>query len=158
MADGLVLRPMTQHEYDSYRARSVQDYAGEIAGARGLDAADAVATAEGEFAELLPDGLASPGMHLWTAVTGDGEAVGLGWLELRRKASGVSAWVYDVRLDADRRGQGLGRQLMEALHEQARELGATTIALNVFGHNTAAIRLYDSLGYAVTAQQMRRDL
>ena len=97
-------------------------------------------------------------MHLWTAVTGAGEVVGLGWLELRRKASGVSAWVYDVHLDADRRGQGLGRQLMEALHERARELGATTIALNVFGHNTAAIRLYDSLGYAVTAQQMRRDL
>ncbi|MBD3926858.1 GNAT family N-acetyltransferase [Nocardioides cavernae] len=158
MADGLVLRPMTQHEYDTYRTRSVQDYAREIAEARGLDPADALATAEGEFAELLPDGLPSPGMHLWTAVTGDGEAVGLGWLELRRKTSGVSAWVYDVHLDADRRGQGLGRQLMEALHEQARELGATTIALNVFGHNTAAIRLYDSLGYAVTAQQMRRDL
>ena len=158
MADGLVLRPMTRQEYDSYRARSVQDYAREIAEARGLDAADAVATAEGEFAELLPDGPASPGMHLWTAVTGAGEVVGLGWLELRRRASGVSAWVYDVHLDADRRGQGLGRQLMEALHERARELGATTIALNVFGHNTAAIRLYDSLGYAVTAQQMRRDL
>jgi ribosomal protein S18 acetylase RimI-like enzyme len=149
---------MTQPEYDSYRARSVQDYAGEIAEARGLDAADAVATAEGEFSELLPDGLASPGMHLWTASTREGEAVGLGWLELRRTTSGVSAWVYDVHLDADRRGQGLGRQLMEALHDQARELGATTIGLNVFGHNTAAIRLYDSLGYAVTAQQMRRDL
>ena len=157
MPDGLGLRPMTQQEYDSYRARSVQDYAREIAEARGLDDADAVATAEGEFAELLPDGLASPGMHLWTAHVGD-EAVGLGWLELRRRTSGVSAWVYDVHLDADRRGQGLGRQLMEALHEQARELGATTIALNVFGHNATAIRLYDSLGYAVTAQQMRRDL
>jgi len=158
VADGLVLRPMTQQEHDAYRARSVQDYAAEIAEARGLDAADALATAEGEFAELLPDGPSSPGMHLWTAVTGDGEVVGLGWLELRRKASGVSAWVYDVHLEADRRGQGLGRQLMEALHEQARELGATTIALNVFGHNTAAIRLYDSLGYVVTAQQMKRDL
>ena len=47
---------------------------------------------------------------------------------------------------------------MEALQDASRELGATTIALNVFGHNTAAIRLYDSLGYAVTAQQMKRDL
>ena len=32
------------------------------------------------------------------------------------------------------------------------------MALNVFGDNTAAIRLYESSGYAVTAQQMRRDL
>src|SRR5687768_3061178 len=148
---------MTQEEYDAYRARSQQEYAREIAEARGLDATEAAAQSAREFEQLLPDGLASPGMHLWTAVTGD-QAVGLGWLELRRKPSGVSAWVFDVHLDADRRGQGLGRQLMEALHEQARRLGATTIALNVFGHNTTAIALYDSLGYAVTAQQMRRDL
>ena len=47
---------------------------------------------------------------------------------------------------------------MEALHDAARGLGATTMSLNVFGHNTAAIRLYESLGYAVTAQQMKRDL
>jgi ribosomal protein S18 acetylase RimI-like enzyme len=158
VADGLVLRPMTQQEHDSYRTRSVQEYAREIAEARGLDAADAVATAEGEFAELLPDGPASPGMHLWIAETGAGERVGLGWIELRRRASGTSAWIYDVEVDVGRRGEGWGRRLMEALHDAARDLGATTIALNVFGHNTAAIRLYDSLGYAVTAQQMRRDL
>lgn len=148
---------MAQEEYDAYRARSVHDYAREIAKARGLDAADAEATAEGEFARLLPDGLASPGMHLWTAVADD-DAVGIGWLELRRKPSGVSAWVYDVHLEPEHRGRGLGRQLMLALHEQARLLGATSIALNVFGHNTTAIGLYDSLGYAVTAQQMRREL
>lgn len=153
----LALRPMTHEEYDAYCTRSQQDYAREIAEARGLDAAEAAAQSAEEFGQLLPDGLATPDMHLWTAVTGD-EAVGLGWIELRQKPSGVSAWVYDVHLDADRRGQGLGRQLMEALHEQARRLGATTVALNVFGHNTTAIALYDSLGYAVTAQQMRRAL
>ena len=87
------------------------------------------------------------------------EPVGLGWLELRRKASGVSAWVYDVqargRTDVVRASAA---RSWRRCTTQARELGATTIALNVFGHNTAAIRLYDSLGYAVTAQQMRRDL
>ena len=32
------------------------------------------------------------------------------------------------------------------------------MALNVFGDNTTAIRLYETSGYAVTAQQMRREL
>ena len=73
-------------------------------------------------------------------------------------ASGVSAWVYDISVDADRRGQGLGRELIDALHAAARDLGATSMALNVFGHNTTAIRLYETSGYAVTAQQMRREL
>lgn len=159
MAERLSLRSMTQEEYDDYCTWSQRDYAAEMTAAGQLDAEAAVQRAAVEFAELLPDGLASSGMHFWTARVGDGdEPVGLGWVEIRRRSSGVSAWIYDVQVGAGHRGQGLGRQLMEALHDASRELGATTIALNVFGHNTVAIGLYDSLGYAVTAQQMKRDL
>ena len=150
---------MTQEEYDAYRARSEGEYARQIADSGQLDLEAAVKRSAVEFAELLPDGLASPGMHFWTARLGDEEEpVGLGWVELRRRSSGVSAWIYDIQVEEGRRGEGLGRALLEALHDAARGLGATTMALNVFGHNTAAIRLYDSLGYAVTAQQMKRDL
>ena len=157
MADGLVLRPMTQLEYDSWRAQSVQDYAADIATSRDLDPESAMAQSAGEFAQLLPDGLASTDMHLWTAVV-DEEPVGMAWIELRQRASGVSAWVYDISVDADHRGRGLGRGLLDALHAAARDLGATSMALNVFGDNTTAIRLYETSGYAVTAQQMRREL
>jgi ribosomal protein S18 acetylase RimI-like enzyme len=34
------------------------------------------------------------------------------------------------------------------------DAGDTYLGLNVFGHNTAAIRLYDSMGY-VTVEQVR---
>ncbi len=153
------LRPMTQEEYVAYRARSENDYAHEMAASGQLDLDAAVKRSAVEFAELLPEGLATAGMHLWAAETGDpAESAGIGWIELRQRASGISAWVYDVKVDAARRGQGLGRALMEALHQAAGDLGATSIALNVFGHNTTAIHLYDSLGYAVTAQQMMREL
>ena len=40
-----------------------------------------------------------------------------------------------------------------------RELAARgwhELGLNVFGYNTAAIRLYESLGYEVAAQQMTK--
>ena len=116
-----------------------------------------MAQSAGEFAQLLPDGLASKDMHLFTAAVGD-EAVGIGWFELRQRASGVSAWIYDIRVDGARRGQGLGRGLLDALHDAARELGATSMTLNVFGDNPTAIRLYETSGYAVTAQQMKREL
>lgn len=151
------LRPMTADEYDAWREQSVRDYAAEIATSRDLDPESAAAQSAGEFAELLPDGLASANMHLWTAVVDD-EAVGIGWIELRRRASGLSAWIYDISVDADHRGRGLGRGLLDALHAAARDLGATSMALNVFGDNRTAIRLYETSGYAVTAQQMRREL
>lgn len=153
----LSLRPMSQDEYVAWRKRSEREYAGEIATSRDLDPEAAAAASAGEFAQLLPDGLASPDMHLFTAVVDD-EPVGIGWFELRQRASGVSAWIFDIRLDEDRRGQGLGRRLLDALHDAARGLGATSMTLNVFGDNTTAIRLYESSGYAVTAQQMRKDL
>ncbi|MCP3421023.1 GNAT family N-acetyltransferase [Nocardioides pinisoli] len=153
----LSLRPMSQDEYVAWRERSEREYAGEIATSRDLDPEAAAAASAGEFAQLLPDGLASPDMHLFTAVVDD-EPVGIGWFELRQRASGVSAWIFDIRLDEDRRGQGLGRRLLDALHDAGRGLGATSMTLNVFGDNTPAIRLYESSGYAVTAQQMRKDL
>ena len=155
------LRPMTQDEYVAWREQSVRDYAADIATSRDLDPAAAAAQSAGEFAQLLPDGLASPDMHLWTAVIDEGagdEVVGIGWFELRQRASGVSAWIYDISLDPARRGQGLGRGLLDALHDAARDLGATSMTLNVFGDNATAIRLYESSGYTVTAQQMKRDL
>ena len=155
----LRLQPMTPEEYDDYRGRSQQEYAQQIADSGQVDLTTALEQSAADFLRLLPDGLASPGMHLWTAMSVDtDEAVGLGWLELRQRPSGVSAWIYDIQVDASHQGQGLGRALMDALHDAARELGATSMALNVFGHNTAAISLYDSLGYSVTAQQMKREL
>ena len=148
---------MTQDEYDAWRGQSVADYAVEIARSRDLDAESAAAQSAGEFAQLLPDGLASAGMHLWTAVVDD-EPVGMGWIELRQRASGVSAWIYDISVGADHRGRGLGRGLLDALHAAARDLGATSMALNVFGDNPTAIRLYETSGYTVTAQQMKKEL
>ena len=157
MAEPVRLRPMTEEEYVVWRERSEREYAKEIATSRDLDDAAAVAQSAGEFAQLLPDGLASKDMHLFTATVVT-TAVGIGWFELRQRASGVSAWIYDIRVDGARRGQGLGRGLLDALHDAARELGATSMTLNVFGDNPTAIRLYETSGYTVTAQQMKREL
>ena len=165
MPDRLWLRPMTEDEFLAFGERSRREYAVELAATGAMSPEAAAERSAREFARLLPEGVASPAMYLWTAVVGGpggnddaGQPVGLAWLELRRTESGVSAWIFDVHVDEDRRGQGIGRQTMEALHEAARALGATTIGLNVFGHNTTAIGLYESLGYRVTSQEMRRDL
>lgn len=45
------------------------------------------------------------------------------------------------------RGQGIGRRLMDATIEGARQAGLTRIGLEVFGSNTNAIRLYERYGF-----------
>ncbi len=42
--------------------------------------------------------------------------------------------------------------------QEATARGMTSVGLNVHGQNTVARGLYDSLGYQVTAQQMKKVL
>ncbi len=88
---------------------------------------------------MLPDGLGTPGMEFLVAVH-DERVVGGLWL---------------ARRGSDARGRGVGRALMLAAQDRARDLGALAVGLTVFGPNTTARRLYESLGHLVTARQMQ---
>ena len=52
-----------------------------------------------------------------------------------------------VMVAASHRRQGVGRALMAAAAGWARSSGITKLELHVFPHNTAAIALYEALGY-----------
>ena len=72
---------------------------------------------------------------------GEPVAVALGVLE--------RGWlgVYDVVVAADRRGQGLGTQLMLNLLHWGRSQGAAAAYLQVMDNNGAALALYARLGF-----------
>jgi ribosomal protein S18 acetylase RimI-like enzyme len=48
---------------------------------------------------------------------------------------------------AEHRRQGIGRTLLEAAVEWARESGIRKLELHVFPHNEPAIRLYEQFGF-----------
>ncbi|MFE2287205.1 GNAT family N-acetyltransferase [Streptomyces sp. NPDC059443] len=58
------------------------------------------------------------------------------------------ALVEAVRIRADRRGGGLGAQLMERAAERARERGCGLMQLTSDKRRTAAHRFYERLGFA----------
>jgi ribosomal-protein-alanine N-acetyltransferase len=57
------------------------------------------------------------------------------------------AHITNVAVAADLRNQGLGRRIVVALLESAREAGMTCATLEVRAGNAAAIHLYESLGF-----------
>lgn len=61
------------------------------------------------------------------------------------------AHVTTVAVDPDCRRQGLGRQLMEELLDRAKLRGAACSTLEVRVSNTAAMALYEQLGYVRAA-------
>ena len=73
----------------------------------------------------------------------DGELVALANLGLR----GTDAWVGGVGVVPAHRGGGVGEALMRGLADEARSRGVERVWLEVIEGNTAALRLYEKLGY-----------
>lgn len=152
------LRDMTQAEYDEYADERDREFAEASARTLPLEAAKQMAR-QGR-ARFLPQGLATERHRLLVAEDADGRVVGSVWLGLDEPRTGTSetAWLYDLRVEADRRREGFATAILEAVETIAREAGAVRLGLNVFGDNLPAVALYHSCGYRVTTQQMAKDL
>lgn len=58
-----------------------------------------------------------------------------------------AVFVHSVVVDAQRRGQGIGQTLMQAVEQSAREQGYSSAVLQVLAANQPARRLYRQCGY-----------
>ena len=150
---------MTPAEYVEWQATLAEEYAAEQVAAGRWGAEGAVQRAIDENAETLPEGRDTPRMLFLRGIAEDGQPVGQAWvcLDHPRGAPDV-AFLYDIEVAADRRGSGLGRALLEAVEAEVRAAGVGALELNVFGQNATARRLYESSGYTVITQQMRKSL
>jgi ribosomal protein S18 acetylase RimI-like enzyme len=154
----ITLRPMTEAEYPAYRDRLLEHYSADIAKARGLPAGEALRQATQQTDELLPKGVRTDGQLLFIAVDEGERSVGLLWLATHAPNGAESGWIYDVEVDEAHRGKGYGREIMLLAEQECRRRGLTSLRLNVFGPNIVARRLYESLGYEITSQNMAKRL
>ena len=86
------------------------------------------------------------GVFLVASVDGDSVACGA----LKSTSPGVG-WLKRMWVAETVRGLGIGRRLLEALEEHARELGLTTLRLETNRTLQEAIRLYRSAGFREVA-------
>lgn len=143
--------PMTESEFQAYRQHAVKEYAQDHVQAGNWHPAEALEKAEKEFQHLLPDGVASKNQYLYALVDGQtGAKVGRIWFSVNDKTPQPTAFIYDFLIDEKFRRQGYGRQALSVLAEKVQELGIDSVSLHVFGHNQAAIALYQGAGYEIT--------
>jgi mycothiol synthase len=77
----------------------------------------------------------------------DGELAAFCWTKVHHETQPPIGEIYVIGVDPDLHGQGLGRQLTLAGLDWLADHGLTTATLYVDAGNTAALRLYEKLGF-----------
>lgn len=146
-AEGIRLKPMGDGDFAAYRAVADEEYAQErFDSGSEPTIEEARRVAVEQMLELLPEGLRTPGHRLWVVRDRQDRRAGVLWVHFGEG----TAFIYDIAMDEDRRGQGLGTQTLRAAAEETARAGADVLALNVFGSNESARRLYTREGYRET--------
>jgi ribosomal protein S18 acetylase RimI-like enzyme len=94
---------------------------------------------------------------------GDGLPLGYIWIAERgfcdpwdfREAP---AWIYDLWVDPAYRKRGLGKALLLAACQWARDAGFHRMGLHVFGGNRVAIHLYQATGFYTAHTYLQKEL
>ena len=93
-------------------------------------------------AEMLKDALRFPVYHTFLVEEG-GQVCGYGCLIVLFE----DAELANIAVAPAFRGKGVGKALMESMHEKAKALGAERMLLEVRVSNVNAIGLYEKYGY-----------
>lgn len=117
-------------------------------------------TARG-YASFLGTQLEEPKVVVLVAVQ-DGRVIGYtyagveghDWMALR----GPAGVLYDIVVDPERRGHGVGRMLVDETVALLQALGASQVVLSTAERNERAQRLFARAGFRRTMVEMARDL
>lgn len=144
--DGVTARPMTEAEYPEWLASEKVAYVDDIVRAGALSPQEAVRKSDRDFAELIPEGLATPD-HTFLVLEADGDQIGTGWLK-HGLLPGVT-FGYALYVHERHRGKGYGRAAMAAGEQATLAAGDSALMFTVWGGNEVAMSLYTNTGYQV---------
>jgi ribosomal protein S18 acetylase RimI-like enzyme len=153
----VLLRRMSEDEFQAFFARSVPEYAEDKVRAGNWRPEKALERSRQEHLQLLPAGRATPHMHLFT-IESDGQAVGRLWLSSDPAMAGGNGFIFDLFIEPASRRRGIAAEALRLLEKEASQLGLPGLALHVFGDNLVARHLYEKLGYEITNLNMAKRL
>lgn len=157
----LTLQPMDSHRFATWILSSQRDYAASLV-STGESPEEAAAHAQRSSDESFPDGAPLPNHHVFDVVsdgiTGKAGVVGYLWIGPMSDGALDTWWIWDIQINEEHRGKGLGRATMTLAEDAVTGFGGSSIGLNVFRYNTPAIHLYESLGYETRSQRMFKPL
>ncbi len=151
------LEKMTLEDFESYLKIAIPNYAQEKMKAEGFEKEEAYELAQSTYKNLLSEGFNTKDHYLYV-VKFNQKKVGLFWFAKKSNQNKEYAFIYDIMLDSEFRGQGLGKKLMNLIEEEIKKKNLSSVSLHVFEHNKVAVNLYKKSGYHTTNRIMVKDL
>ena len=152
----ITLRTISEASREIFFSKTWEEYRVELLGA-GFTNEQADTNIDQNRSQIFTDGVLNDDQHIFD-VFNERERVGTLWLASKESTSAGEWFIYDIVIEAAYRGKGLGKELMLAAEEFVKSNGGTILALNVFGPNTVARNLYESLDYKITRIGMKKHL
>ena len=150
----VTLQPMSPDDIGPWLEQSKADHvADRVDAGEDPETAESITNAVAE--RLFPGGVPAQGQYVFS-VTEDASPVGSVWIGAGQDGLSDVWFLWSIEIDVAARGHGLGHQAMKLAEDFARTGGATKLELNVFGNNSVARGLYESLGYRITTLQMSK--
>ena len=141
----MIIRPATHADLPALHALVYSAYRGDTARQGWTHEADLLGGQRTDV-QALAETLGDPGQVLLVADEGD---VLVGTVTI---AIGDPAYLGMLAVDPLRQAGGLGRQLVNAAEQAARNAGATAIEMTVIGARPELAAWYERLGYARTGE------
>lgn len=121
----------------------------------------ATAETEAGYSWFLGTQLEKPAVCVFVAAE-DGEVIGYTYAGVEGRdymsLRGPAGVLYDVVVDPTRRQHGVGRRLVETALAFLKSNGATQVVLSTATQNSAAQRLFESVGFRRTMVEMTTEL
>ena len=151
--------PFNEVDFHAWLAQAIPSFAISGVEEGRWTLADSIEKSRQAHAELLPQGLQTPG-HFFVRLCAvdSGEDVGTLWWAESDKAGQAEAYVYGIDIAEPVRRRGHARAALLELERIGRERGVHHVSLHVFGHNHGARQLYAALGFEPTSITLRKIL
>jgi ribosomal protein S18 acetylase RimI-like enzyme len=150
----VTLQPMPSEDIGPWLEQSTADHIADRVDT-GEDPETARLSTNATSERLFPGGVPAAGQFVFL-VADDGLPVGSVWLGSGHDGPTDVWFLWSIEIDVAARGHGLGRQAVRLAEDFARKSGGTKLELNVFGNNSVARSLYDSLGYRISTIHMSK--
>jgi ribosomal protein S18 acetylase RimI-like enzyme len=97
--------------------------------------------------QLIEHVLANPGTSLWISRDDHHSICGMLTLVIYSSPTGKHAWIEDVVVDENNRGQGHGKKITQAALDHAHTQGVKAVSLTSRPNRIAANHLYQKMGF-----------